>query len=97
MAEITFGGNFFIGGESAELKPFSIVSQVSDTKHLPNNYHSWVLSEGHRGHKKDRAMCDPALVCSGRLIPLVFSVLPFLSGRYSFGGRGTNGTLAYRH
>ena len=28
VAEITFGGNFFIGGESAELKPFSTVSQA---------------------------------------------------------------------
>jgi hypothetical protein len=29
MAELTFGGNFFIGGKSAEFKPFSIVSQGS--------------------------------------------------------------------
>jgi hypothetical protein len=27
MAEITFGSNFFIGGKSAELNPFSTVSQ----------------------------------------------------------------------
>jgi hypothetical protein len=27
-AEITFGSNFFIGGKSAELNPFSTVSQV---------------------------------------------------------------------
>ena len=29
MTEITFGGNFFIGGKSAELHPFSTVSQVT--------------------------------------------------------------------
>ena len=29
MTEITSGGNFFIGGESAELNPFSTVSQAS--------------------------------------------------------------------
>ena len=29
MAEITFGGNFFIGGKSAALNPFSTVSQAS--------------------------------------------------------------------
>jgi hypothetical protein len=28
MTEITFGCNFFIGGKSAELNPFSTVSQV---------------------------------------------------------------------
>jgi hypothetical protein len=28
VAELTFGGNFFIGGKSAELRPFSTVSQV---------------------------------------------------------------------
>ena len=28
VAEITFVGNFFIGGKSAELHPFSTVSQV---------------------------------------------------------------------
>ena len=27
MTEITFGGNFFIGGKSADLNPFSTVSQ----------------------------------------------------------------------
>ena len=31
VAEITFVGNFFIGGKSAELHPFSTVSQVGDT------------------------------------------------------------------
>ena len=31
MTKITFGGNFFIGGKSAALKPFSTVSQVGDT------------------------------------------------------------------
>ena len=29
MTKITFGGNFFIGGKSAELHPFSTVSQVT--------------------------------------------------------------------
>jgi hypothetical protein len=29
MGEITFGSNFFIGGKSAELNPFSTVSQVT--------------------------------------------------------------------
>jgi hypothetical protein len=28
MTQITFGGNFFIGGKSAEFNPFSTVSQV---------------------------------------------------------------------
>lgn len=31
MAELTFGSNFFIGGESTELHPFSTVSQVIST------------------------------------------------------------------
>ena len=33
VAEITFVGNFFIGGKSAELHPFSTVSQ--DSAHKP--------------------------------------------------------------
>jgi hypothetical protein len=35
MTEITFGGNFFIGGKSAELNPFSTVSQVSRDPLIP--------------------------------------------------------------
>jgi hypothetical protein len=49
MAEITFGGNFFIGEKSAELNPFSTVSQVT--------------RDQLGGHQKGRAIADPALIC----------------------------------
>jgi hypothetical protein len=47
MTEITSGGNFFIGGESANLHPFSTVSQaieifVSQIFAFPFANHSWL-------------------------------------------------------